>query len=89
MYNTLILPHLSYCCEIWGNACNSRVNDIMLLQKRAVRIIDKVGIRDHTTPIFKKYKILKFNDLVDFQLCIFMHKASNNVLPKKCTNSIL
>ena len=81
IYNTLILPHLSYCCEIWGNTYTSRIRELVLLQKRAVRLIDKVGYREHTSDIFKKYKILKFKDLVDFHSCILMYKASNNMLP--------
>ena len=81
IYNTLILPHLSYCCEIWANTYNSRIKELILLQKRAVRLIDKVGYRDSTSPIFKKYNILKFKDLIDFHSCVLMFKASNNMLP--------
>ena len=64
IYNTLILPHLAYCCEIWGNTYNTRLHCLVLLQKRAVRIIDMVGWREHSSEIFKKYKILKCNDLI-------------------------
>ena len=54
VYNTLMLPHLSYCCEIWGNTYGSRINDIVILQKRAMRIVGKVWFNDHTSPIFKQ-----------------------------------
>ena len=54
IYNTLILPYLMYCCELWGNTYNCRIKDIRLLQKRAVRIIDNALYRDHSSPIFKK-----------------------------------
>ena len=82
IYITLILPYLMYCCELWGNTFNSRINDIRLLQKRAVRIIDNVSYRDHTSHIFKKYGILKINDLVDLHTCLLMYKASNRMLPQ-------
>ena len=81
VYNTLILPHLSYCCEIWGNTYNSRLKELVLLQKRAVRLIDKAGYREHTSQIFRKYNILKFKDLIDFHSCVIMYKDSNNMLP--------
>ena len=81
IYNTLMLPHLSYCCEIWGNTYCSRLKDIVVLQKRAIRLVNKVDYKAHTSPIFKKYRVLKFNDLIDFNTCIIMYKASNNMLP--------
>ena len=31
VYNTLMLPHLSYCCEIWGNTYGSRLPSSSLL----------------------------------------------------------
>ena len=54
IYNTLILPYLQYCCELWGNTYGSRINDLVVIQKRAIRLIDKVKAREHTTEIFKK-----------------------------------
>ena len=81
VYNTLMLPHLSYCCEIWGNTYCSRLKDIVILQKRAMRLIDKADFTAHTSPIFKKYNVLKFTDLVEFNSCMVMYKASNNLLP--------
>ena len=82
IYNTLILPHLQYCCELWGNTYGCRINDLIVLQKRAVRLIDKVAFREHTSEIFKKYNILKFKDLINFHTGILMFKASNIMLPE-------
>ena len=48
IYNTLKLPHLQYCCALWGNTYGCRINDLIVLQKRAVRLIDKVAFREHT-----------------------------------------
>ena len=58
VYNTLMLPHLSYCCEIWGNTYRSRLNKIIILQKRALRLVGKESYRAHTSPIFKRYDVL-------------------------------
>ena len=82
IYNTLVLPHLQYCCELWGNTYDSRINDLVVAQKRAIRLIDKVKVREHTTEIFKNYKLLKFKDLINFQTSILMYKASNIMLPQ-------
>ena len=42
LYFTLMLPYLSYCCAIWGNTYISRLNKLIVLQKRAIRLIANV-----------------------------------------------
>ena len=34
-YNAYILPHLDYCCVIWGNYSRSLEEQIVRFQKRA------------------------------------------------------
>lgn len=36
LYNSLILPYLSYCVEIWGNTYKTNIQPIFLLQKKAI-----------------------------------------------------
>ena len=51
------------------------------LQKRAVRIVSKVGKYEHTNSLFYKLKLLKFVDLVDLKVGIVMFKARTKKLP--------
>ena len=53
IYNTLLLSHLQYCCELWGNTYGCRINDLIVLQKRAVRLIDKATFRAHTSKFLR------------------------------------
>ena len=36
---------------------------------------------ENSSPLFKQTRIIKFHDLVDFHIAIFMHKYYNNLLP--------
>ena len=54
LYCSLILPYLSYCCEIWGNTYTSRLKNVIILQKKAIRIVDQLPFRSHTSAIFRK-----------------------------------
>ena len=36
IYNTLILPYINYCNIVWGNCHKTKLNHILLLQKKAV-----------------------------------------------------
>ena len=41
LYNILILPYLNYCAAVWGSNYPTRIDKLIKLQKRAIRIIDK------------------------------------------------
>ena len=38
LYCTLVMPYLTYCCEVWGNNYKTRIHSLFILQKRAIRI---------------------------------------------------
>ncbi len=42
---------------------------------------------NHTSPIFKKYNLLKFPDIVKFNTAIFMHQFSSGKLPTNFDDS--
>ena len=77
LYFALVLPYLSYCSEIWGNNYKSSIHSLFLLQKRAIRIIHKVGYREHTNTLFCRSKIMKHKELIDFQTAQILFKAKN------------
>ena len=52
-----------------------------VLQKRAIRIIDKQAFRAHTTPIFKELRILKLEDIYSFNLGKLIYQLKNNLHP--------
>ncbi len=68
IYCTLILPYLSYCCEVWGNNYKTRLQCINVLQKRAIRIIGNVGYRDQIAPVFYKLHALNLVDILNLRL---------------------
>ena len=57
LYNNTVLPYLSYCCELWGNTYKSRLNNLVFLQKRAIRIVHGAQYRDLTDILFSESKI--------------------------------
>uniref|UniRef100_A0A3B3B509 Reverse transcriptase domain-containing protein n=1 Tax=Oryzias melastigma TaxID=30732 RepID=A0A3B3B509_ORYME len=81
LYCSLILPYFSYCAEIWGNNYITSIKPLIVLQKRAIRVIHKAGYYDHTHPLFTHSKLLKLKDLVNYLTAQIMHKAQNKMLP--------
>uniref|UniRef100_A0A1A8GC74 Helentron 4 helitron-like transposon replicase/helicase/endonuclease n=1 Tax=Nothobranchius korthausae TaxID=1143690 RepID=A0A1A8GC74_9TELE len=81
LYNSLIIPYLNYCIEIWGTTYKTYTNSIYILQKKAIRIITRSNYRDPSNPLFMELKTLKFYDLVDYNILKFMYNANKRNVP--------
>ena len=81
LYNTLVLPYLNYCAVIWGSNYYSNIKKLVMLQKRAVRIIGKKTYFHPSAPLFIEYKILRVPDIVKEQSIMILLAYINNELP--------
>ena len=52
LYNALILPYITYCNIVWGNCGLTKTNSILLLQKRALRLITNSHYFANSEPLF-------------------------------------
>ena len=80
LYNTLLLPHITYACEVWGSTYPSILNKIVLIQKKALRIIYGLRYLDHCEHLFNR-KVMKLQKLVQLKISTFMYKIKNQHLP--------
>ena len=80
-YKSLFRSFTEYELSAWGRNKCSEMKQIHILQKRAITLIDNSKAMSHSDPLFLKYKILKINDLVDFNQALFMYKYTNKLLP--------
>ena len=78
LYYTLIHCHLLYGVLAWGNS--NSANKLLTLQKRALRIMNKLPYRAHTDPVYKKEKILKIKDVYQTESVLFIYDYKNNNL---------
>ena len=86
LYQSLIVPHLSYCSIIWSGTSNKNLNRLFILQKRAIRHIAKADSHDHTSPLFRILNLLKLKDLLRVNVACFAHKVLNHILPPSFTD---
>ena len=84
LYYSLVYPHLNYCNIMWGCASPTVLQELLLLQKRAIRIINKSSYLSHTAPIFKDLAILKLPDINCYSTVQFIYKCKHNYLPIVC-----
>ena len=76
LYFSLIYPYFNYCIEIWGSTLQYHINKLVLLQKRAVRIVKDVHFLHHTDELFNEMKLLRLNDIYKFNIGLYMYQKS-------------
>lgn len=67
--------------EVCGSTNKTTVNVIDLLQKRAIRVINKVGYYINTNSLTIKSHVMKFDDWVYYKIIHIMYRAKVNLLP--------
>ena len=85
-YNALILPKITYCLTIWGNAPKYAILRLYKQQKRVLRIILDCGMEIPTCELFKKLEFLTVFDLYTYHVCVLMHKICNDQCPSYLTS---
>ena len=72
--------NLSYCYLVWAQNF-STIQQILILQKKTVRIINFQPRDFHTSALFKQSSILKFQDKICLENILFVSKSLNNLSP--------
>ena len=80
IYFAIFDSYLSYCCLVWAQNFSS-IKRILILQKKAVRIINFQPRNSHTSPLFKQNFILKFQNKICLENILFVSKSLNNLSP--------
>ena len=79
LYNSLILPYFNYGILAWGLSASSK--RLVIIQKKAVRILTKSKFNAHSNPILKSLKLLKVPDLYRLQVLKVNYNYVHGELP--------
>ena len=86
IYRSLVAPYLTYGVIAWGQAAKSNLLKILILQKRALRLMHFFPNRDHILPLFIPSNILPINLLYFETVLIFMQYVAHDSVPLNLKN---
>ena len=87
LYFNYIHSNLTYGLSVWGPmASQLEKNKLFKLQKKAVRTIENAKQDCPSAPLFKKYKILRFNDLINLEILKTAYNLVHESLPIPLNN---
>ena len=68
---------MNYCNIIWGGTAKVKLDKLLNLQRRAVKIITGFSYLENTAPLFEQLEILKIDEIHRFSCCIHVFKNRN------------
>ena len=89
VYRSLIFPYLSYGVVAWGLAAQSHLEKNLVLQKRAVRLMNFAQSRTHAIPYFISSNIMSISMLYFKLSSILMLDVSNNSAPPSISDMFI
>ena len=81
LYYSFIYTYITYCNHIWGTACISHLNKLIVLQKKAIRIISGAKFRAPSAPLFSSLGVIKIMDINMYLIARFMFRVYNEEVP--------
>ena len=86
LYRSLILPYISSGICAWGHATETHLHKLLVLQKRALRLMFFAEPRTHAVPLFLETKQLPISFLLFEQMSLLMYDVHNNLAPDNIKN---
>ena len=77
-YYNFVYPYLSYGIVVWGATYDVHLNNIVVLHKRIIRILTDSPYDAHTTPLFRRLKLLKLKDIYRYSILVYMYQNHMN-----------
>ena len=87
LYFAHIHSILTYGITVWGTLSKkSNLTALYKLQKRLVRIVERLGYTDHCMPAFRRLNLLTLFDQIELECLILMYRVNNELAPKVVVN---
>ncbi len=73
-FKAYLYPYLIYGNLIWGNTYKSRLQKLLNIQKKIIRLMSFKSYLEHTEPLFKELSILDIFKINHDAIAIFMFR---------------
>ena len=87
IYRSLIESSFRFANIIYGSSPESKIEELFILQKRAIRHVCNAHYYSHSEPLFVKLNLFKLRDLISHTRASFVHQYRCGYLPRSFTRS--
>ena len=86
MYLSIVQPHFSYCCSVWGCCGATKLKTLQKLQNRAARIITGSPFDTPAAPLLQRLGWPSIDKLINRETCTMVFKSLNDLAPENLGN---
>ena len=88
LYQTFLYHYLHYCIHVWSKAYNTHLNELVVLQNKAMRIISGVPPKTNMDRFYLEMSILTVKHIYNYNIGLFVHEYVNNMIPDEFDNFV-
>ena len=81
IYYALVYSRIKYGLSVYGQACNTKVNRIQILQNQLLKVLTNKEYRFSTDKLHIELELLKIKDIKEQEILAFVHNSLSNSLP--------
>ena len=81
LYYSFAFPYFIYCNHVWGSTYQTNLNNVVLVQKKLIRIITCSPFRAHTEPLMLANRLMSLSNINMYMTCIFVYQCLNGCVP--------
>lgn len=79
IYFAYILSRLAYLTPAWMGAPGTKINELRVLQHRALKIIYRLPLLTHSDVLFSE-NILSIDNIIKYELLLLIYRVTNNLI---------
>lgn len=89
IYNSIVLPNLQYCSTIYITCNREEIERMQKIQNRAMRLVLNCEYRTHREWMLKTLNWLSIDQMIKFNVLIYIYKMINGLLPKYLSDNLI
>lgn len=88
LFKVLVAPHYDFCSSILFLMNEQQLNQLQILQNRALRIVLKARRDTHVTTMLNRTNMLSIKQRINYNVILLIYKAVNHLLPEYLSSQL-
>ena len=81
LYFSFILPHIDYCCAVWGSLTKTNLNRLQRCQNKYARVVLNGGYYMSAQALTHALKWQSVEQRIQYHYCVLVYKLLHNLAP--------